>query len=180
MKKTIIGVTCLLSLCLMTACGGSGSGASSKAAGSSSAAESSGAMVGMANPWVDFGTPEEASKATGFTMEVPDKFDGNPRTLVQAIKNEMMQVFYSDKAIGLEGTKKTIIRKSNKKGDISGDYNDYKKTETVKVNDIEATFKGDGTKVFNITWTAGDYSYAIMSDTGISSGEAMTMVSLVK
>ena len=136
--------------------------------------------MGIPNPWVDFGTTKEASKAAGFDLEVPDKFNGQPITLVQAVKNDMLQVFYSDKAIGLEGTKKTIIRKGVKNGDISGDYNDYAKKETVKVGDVEATFRGDGTKVFNIIWISGNYSYAVMSDTGMSSGEAQALVSTVK
>ena len=202
MKKKVIGLVCLVSLCVMAGCGGSAAGGSTAASKASSAvvssvassavssaavsseeassAEGGGAMVGVANPWIDCGTLDEAAKITGFSMEAPDKVNGHPRTLVQAVKKNMMQAFYTDKAVGIEGVKKTIIRKGVGKEDISGDYENYEKTEKVKVEDLEVQMKSNKGVVYNITWVKDGYSFAIMSDEGLSKGDATVIVSLVK
>lgn len=207
MRKKVFGVVCAAMLVFLAGCGGSAPGgssaasktAASKAAVSSAAANtaaaSSGAavssagvssagadgpMLGVANPWIDCGTLEEAAKISGFPMEAPDKVNGHSITLVQAVKNNMMQAFYSDKAIGVEGVKRTIIRKGVGKEDISGDYNKYEKTETVKVGDQSVIMKSTKNKVYNITWVVEGYSFAIMSDEGLSTGDATAITSIVK
>ena len=191
MRKKVFGVVCAAMLVFLAGCGGSAPGGSSaasktaapKAAASSTGVSSAGAdgpMLGVANPWIDCGTLEEAAKISGFPMEAPDKVNGHSITLVQAVKNNMMQAFYSDKAIGVEGVKRTIIRKGVGKEDISGDYNKYEKTETVKVGDQSVTMKSTKNKVYNITWVVEGYSFAIMSDEGLSTGDATAITSIVK
>ena len=56
------------------------------------------------------------------------------------------------------------IRKAKGTDDISGDYNEYKNVETVKVGDYDVTEKGDEGNIFIVTWTDGTYSYAIDTD----------------
>lgn len=191
MRKKVFGVVCAAMLVFLAGCGGSAPGGSSaasktaapKAAVSSAAANTAaadGPMLGVANPWIDCGTLEEAAKISGFPMEAPDKVNGHSITLVQAVKNNMMQAFYSDKAIGAEGVKRTIIRKGVGKEDISGDYNKYEKTETVKVGDQSVIMKSTKNKVYNITWVVEGYSFAIMSDEGLSTGDATAITSIVK
>ena len=191
MRKKVFGVVCAAMLVFLAGCGGSAPGGSSaasktaapKAAVSSAGVSSAGAdgpMLGVANPWIDCGTLEEAAKISGFPMEAPDKVNGHSITLVQAVKNNMMQAFYSDKAIGVEGVKRTIIRKGVGKEDISGDYNKYEKTETVKVGDQSVIMKSTKNKVYNITWVVEGYSFAIMSDEGLSTGDATAITSIVK
>lgn len=193
MRKKVFGVVCAAMLVFLAGCGGSAPGGSSAAASSGatatnaaassagiSSAGADGPMLGVANPWIDCGTLEEAAKISGFPMEAPDKVNGHSITLVQAVKNNMMQAFYSDKAIGVEGVKRTIIRKGVGKEDISGDYNKYEKTETVKVGDQSVIMKSTKNKVYNITWVVEGYSFAIMSDEGLSTGDAAAITSIVK
>ena len=63
------------------------------------------------NPWIDCGTLEEAAQIAGFDMKVPDRIDGYPNTMIQAMDKSVIQVFYSDKALGEEGCKTVLIRK---------------------------------------------------------------------
>lgn len=181
-SKTAASKAAVSSAAANTAAASSGATATNAAASSAggSSAGADGPMLGVANPWIDCGTLEEAAKISGFPMEAPDKVNGHSITLVQAVKNNMMQAFYSDKAIGVEGVKRTIIRKGVGKEDISGDYNKYEKTETVKVGNQSVIMKSTKNKVYNITWVVEGYSFAIMSDEGLSTGDATAITSIVK
>ena len=53
------------------------------------------------------------------------------------------------------------IRKAKGTDDISGDYNEYKDVETVKVGDVEVTEKGSDGDIAVVIWNDGTYSYAI-------------------
>ena len=199
MKKKVIGFICAAGLILMAGCsgsaGGSSSAASSTAAASSavssaaSSASSSavpsssaagGQMMGVPNPWIDCKTLEEAAKISGFPMEAPDKVNGYTITLIQAVNKNMMQVFYTDKPIEAEGVKRTIIRKGVGKEDISGDYNKYEKEEKVTVGNQTVVMKSSSGKVHNITWGIEGYSFAIMSDAGLSPAGVKTIIPVIK
>jgi len=56
------------------------------------------------------------------------------------------------------------IRKANGTDDISGDYNEYKEVNVVKVGELEVTEKGNDGNISIATWTDGTYSYSINVD----------------
>ena len=208
MRKRIIGIVCVASLLLMAGCGGSsagGSSAASKASGATSSAavssaassaassvassaassaaastEPSGGAVGMINPWVECGTLTDAAKISGFILEVPEKLNGHPISLIQAVQLKTMQVFYSDGAPGTAGVKKNIIRKGVGSDDISGDYTKYEKTETMNIEGLDVQLKSNNNVYYNVTWVNGRFSYAIMSEDGIGMAQVKALVSTVK
>lgn len=53
------------------------------------------------------------------------------------------------------------IRKGSGTDDISGDYNSYSESKKVSVGSYNVTMKGDNGTVSLVTWTDGEFSYAV-------------------
>ena len=109
------------------------------------------------NPFVEVKNLDEASKIAGFTLEVPETYEDYKKQVIQAIENDMIEVIYFNDTDN-EGLR---IRKAKGTDDISGDYNEYKDVETVKVGDVEVTEKGSDGDIAVVIWNDGTYSYAI-------------------
>ena len=123
------------------------------------------------NPFVEVKNLDEASKIAGFTLEVPETYEDYKQQVIQAIENDMIEVIYLEEESGYEGLR---IRKAKGTDDISGDYNEYRNVETVKVGDYDVTEKGDEGNNFIATWTDGTYSYAIDTDRAELNAEDIT------
>ena len=123
------------------------------------------------NPFVEVKNLDEASKIAGFTLEVPETYEDYKQQVIQAIENDMIEVIYLEEESGYEGLR---IRKAKGTDDISGDYNEYRNVETVKVGDYDVTEKGDEGNIFIVTWTDGTYSYAIDTDRAELNAEDIT------
>ena len=123
------------------------------------------------NPFVEVKNLDEASKIAGFTLEVPETYEDYKQQVIQTIENDMIEVIYLEEESGYEGLR---IRKAKGTDDISGDYNEYRNVETVKVGDYDVTEKGDEGNIFIATWTDGTYSYAIDTDRAELNAEDIT------
>ncbi|WP_338952920.1 DUF4367 domain-containing protein [Fusobacterium nucleatum] len=123
------------------------------------------------NPFVEVKNLDEASKIAGFTLEVPETYEDYKQQVIQAIENDMIEVIYLEEESGYEGLR---IRKAKGTDDISGDYNEYRNVETVKIGDYDVTEKGDEGNIFIATWTDGTYSYAIDTDRAELNAEDIT------
>lgn len=71
--------------------------------------------------------------------------------------------------IDYEGSDNSItFRTSREKEDNSGDYNVYESTETVEINGLTVTLKGNNQTYSLAIWQNGEYSYSISLEKGIS------------
>ena len=133
--------------------------------------------VGVPNPFVEVKTLDEAYKIAGFTLSVPTTYEDYKKQVIQAIEDDMIEVIYFNDTDN-EGLR---IRKAKGTDDISGDYNEYKNVETVKVGDYDVTEKGDEGNIFIATWTDGTYSYAIDTDRAeLSKEDVANLISNIK
>ena len=162
MKKFFAFVLCGAALLTLAAC----------AAKSGSGSQSGYAYV--PNPFVDYETLKDAVKAAGFDFTVPDKVAGYSEKLVQLMSGKMLQVSFRN------GDSRLTVRKQAGDEDISGDYNEYSETEVVTVGDFEVTLRGNDGKVSNATWTAGGYSFAIVSDTPLERSDMLDLIGQIK
>ena len=122
--------------------------------------EGSGELVGIANPFVDYDTLEEACSVAGFDFSVPDTIEGYPTRHIQVMDGKMIQVVYIN-----EKGDMIFLRKAAGSEDISGDYTIYATTKTVTfANGAEAEARGDDELFSAAVWTAGDYTYAVDLD----------------
>ena len=123
------------------------------------------ADVEIPNPWQDFDTMTDAEAAIGYGMTAPETLAGLAPSSFRVLDSD------GDKILEIQyggDDDRDSLRKGTDSEDISGDYTDYAKTETVTVGDITVTEKGDGVNVFSAVWTKGDYSYAFFSTVGMS------------
>lgn len=130
--------------------------------------------VQIPSPFTDCDTLEEAAKAAGFTLTVPEQVSGSPRRGIQAMGTEMIQVFYGT------GETEICVRKAPGSGDISGDYTAYAQTEDVDVNGRSVTLKGESGQAYLALWLDGGYACSILARGGMSRAEMIALVQLVK
>ena len=119
------------------------------------------ASTGIANPFVDCASASEAANIAGFGVTFPEAVPGYSERVYQAVEGKMIQCFYR------QGDKSVLIRKAKGTEDISGDYNEYSKTTTATVRDMEVTEKGKDDLVYVATWNRDGFSYAIDADEGL-------------
>ena len=130
------------------------------------------------NPFVEVKNLDEASKIAGFSLEVPETYEDYKKQVIQAIEDDMIEVIYYDKNSEHEGLR---IRKAKGTDDISGDYNEYKDVETVKVGDFEIIEKGSEGNISVATWNNGTYSYAIdVAEASLTKDTIANLVSNIK
>lgn len=137
------------------------------------------ADVGVPNPFEIVDTLDEAAKIAGFSLEVPLKYADYRTALIQVIEDDMIEVIYFD---DIEKTHEGLrVRKAKGTDDISGDYNEYKEENLVKVGELEVTEKGNDSNISIATWTDGTYSYSINVDEAIlNTDDISNLISNIK
>jgi len=132
---------------------------------------------GVPNPYEIVDTLDEASKIAGFTLSVPVSYEDYKKQVIQAIEDDMIEVIYFNDTDS-EGLR---IRKAKGTDDISGDYNEYKDVEIVKVGDFEITEKGSEGSISVATWNDGTYSYAIdVAEASLTKDTIANLISNIK
>lgn len=84
--------------------------------------------------------------------------------------NNLAEIDYA----GVENT--ITFRKSKENGDNSGDCNDYETTETLNINGISTTIKGNSQTFSLAIWQNGEYSYSISMTAGITREEMTSLL----
>lgn len=130
--------------------------------------------VQIPSPFADHDTLEDAAKAVGFDLAVPEKVDDSPRQGIQTMDGEMIQVFYGDE------DQEVCIRKAPGGEDISGDFSSYAQVREMSINRTDVTMKGENDLVCLAIWTSGGYTYSISIRGGMSGAGMAALVRLVK
>ena len=130
----------------------------------------------IANPFVDCDSFDAAKEIAGFAINAPETVDGYPERMIQAVENDMIQVFYTDGDLAEEGTPHVLLRKAVGIEDVSGDYNEYASVREQEVNGLTVTLKGDGKLSYLATWTDGSYSYSVSVSNGMTEDAILTLV----
>ena len=145
-------------------------------------AEYSAPMVGMPSPLHEFSTIDEAAKYMNITPHLPKVLPvGYNIESVSTINKDVLQVVYAYQA-GEDATrnqaagKRIVYRVANTKGDISGDYNNYRVTATEKVNGTKVTFKGGNYMVYLATWVKDGQSHTLAFERPVSRDMAKAIV----
>lgn len=157
MKKICIALLCAVLLIAAAGCG--------KAAKEVETTQNAGLNKG--NPFVDCATLEEAAEIAGFDIAVPDRIEGYEDVMIQAVKDEMIQVFYT-----AADSSEVMIRKGLGEEDISGDYAHYDKQVVKWVGDQTVNFRGNGDLVNVAYWITDDNAYCFR----VSNGMAMEKI----
>lgn len=110
------------------------------------------------SPFTDCDSIEEAEKATGFDITLPERIDGFDKISYSAmIRYKLIQAEYEK-----DENHYFCIRKAVGSEDISGDYNSYREESEFEKNGRQVTLRGNNGNVNLALWTDGDYTYSIM------------------
>ena len=145
-------------------------------------AEQAAPMVGMPSPIHEFATIDEAAKYMNITPQLPKVLPvGYNVKSVSTIEKDVLQVVYvyqagKDSIRNQAAGKRIVYRVGNTKGDISGDYNNYRVTATEKVNGTKVTFKGGNYMVYLATWVKDGQSHALAFERPVSRDMAKAIV----
>lgn len=153
MKKRIYLILCISFILLISGCG---------------------KKTEVSNPFVEVSNIKEAESLVGFTITVPDKVLDYKDKRISVIENEMIDITYTKKK------SKLTIRKGIGTVDISGDYNNYSDIKENIIDGVTVTTRGNDNLIFNATWNNDNYTYAIVSNTGIDSGDIVNLVKEIK
>lgn len=158
MKKFMMTAISLLLAFTLAACGsktGSASESGNESNGSSSSA-------GMANPWTDVETPEEAADGAGvgyfIVPESGTETSGGP-----IYWDAFRYMTGLAEAQGGIGAADFTARKGLKQDstDVSGDYNEYKYSWKVEAEDFTADCWGNEEgKTMKAVWLSDNFSYS--------------------
>jgi len=129
--------------------------------------------VQIPNPFTDCTTLEEASRLTGFTLNVSETINEYELDHISVMNDEMIQVIYKN------GENRLSIRKALGKDDISGDYNIYEEIKTMTIEDLKVTTRGANEKVGSAIWTDEKFTYSIFADSAISSEEVTNIIQMI-
>ena len=122
--------------------------------------------VQIANPFVDCDSFEAAATVAGFAITAPETVEAYPNRMIQAVADNMIQVFYTTGDLADERTEHILVRKAVGSEDVSGDYNDYASVTEQDINGTTVTLKGDGKLIYLAVWTDGDFSYSVAVSNG--------------
>lgn len=127
------------------------------------------------NPFTDCDSLAAAEKLVGFQLNIPDAVDGSDQRVFRASDNDLLEVIYQKGE-----TEVARIRKALGADDVSGDYTDYAQVNTVSVDDVSVTMKGENGLVALAIWTRGGYTYAVSVERPISSADMIRLIAEIQ
>ena len=125
-------------------------------------------MVTLANPYVYYETLEEAEKAVGFDIAVPEVIGNEKISEIIVIAEDTIEIDY-----GTDQESVVTIRKAKGSEDISGDYNTYGFEKTISVDGLSVAAKGDNNLIMLLTWQKGEYTYSLNVPEGMTEEQAL-------
>lgn len=140
-------------------------------------------IIGMANPFVDSATLEEAAALVGFSIELPsaEKLPEWATKIVyrsSTVNTKLLEIIYpADDTY----TKEIRIRKAiTDKEDMSGDYTSYEKEEIIILDEKTVNARFNGEKMYLTTWKDGEYSYSVKISDGANATDFEKLISVIK
>ncbi len=127
--------------------------------------------VGLANPFQDYSTLEEAEAAAGVSMTLPEAGSQYNSVSYRAISGTLLEVIY-----GNDGEEALRLRKGTDRSNVSGDYNTYPTIKTIRVDDVNVRMKGSGNRMSLATWERDGHAYAASAKTPLTIAEMMDIV----
>lgn len=130
--------------------------------------------VQIPNPIVNYKTVDEAKKAVKFAVSIPTAVpSGYELENVSVISNEIFQMIFKN------DENEICYRTAEGNDDISGDYNAYSNTKTLKINNLEITAKGnDG--ISNAVWSNGEFTFSIYANKALTENDITDIVKNIK
>lgn len=157
MKKNLLtGFLCAVILCAIVP----------TAQAETRVAEPRSTAVSLPDPFIPYSTLPDLKAAAPFAVKSPQLLPTNCRERYMAMLNNknLIQIFYSN-------DDQTIVYRMavlEEGRDISGDYTNYDKEDTLAVGDKEILVKGKDDTIHVALWNDDHFSYSLSFSKGIS------------
>ena len=113
--------------------------------------------VQIPNPFVSYEDISTAKKALNFEPSLPAYIpEGFILDDISVTGNDFLQIIYRD-----NNDNSLSFRTAKVNYDISGDYNTYSNTETMKINSIDVTLKGNGNLYYGASWSHNGEAFSV-------------------
>ena len=176
MKKMLALLLTLVLALSLAACGSSAKTPEESAA-PEKAPEESEELVGMANPWTEFDSLEDAEAAAGFRFPQP-KWDVAYDSVAYRVMDGIIEIIYAQG----DGQVMTL-RKGADDTDISGDYNDYDFTSDFSgaiSGKIQGMTNEQGEQLCKTaTWVSDGHFYVIFVELSETTETMMETIQLI-
>ncbi len=123
------------------------------------------------NPMEQVITTGEAEELTGYPLTVPESFMESRKTELFVYNGQMTEVNYVDR----KGEIVLTVRKAPGDEDISGNYNEYDKTDRIEAGGTVYTLKGNKGMINLVLFTRDGYSYSVDCAPGMTIEEALEL-----
>ena len=159
-RKSVLVPMAVLCLLLLAGCGG--------------AKNQPAQNLRPANPWKDYATLQEAEEAVGFFLELPQTLaDTYQAEAFRVMDGTLLEVVYCSEE------DEVTLRKAAGEEDISGDYNQYETLVTEERADGSVLYRKNGDTIWGVLVFRGEYSWSVLSETGLENETAEQFVSAV-
>ncbi|WP_019911779.1 DUF4367 domain-containing protein [Paenibacillus sp. HW567] len=112
--------------------------------------------VENSSPVVDYKSLSDLAMNLPFPLYVPAVLpEGYKLEAISALFGETAQLSYTD------GTNRITFRMTERKGDVSGEYNEYAQVESVPIDGGEFTLKGSNGLFSIAIWVKDGYSFSV-------------------
>lgn len=176
MKKILALLLTLIFALSLAACGSSAKTPEESAAPLESPEENV-QPVGMANPWTEYASLEEAEAAAGFEFPQP-KWDVAYDSVTYRVMDGIIEIIYAQ-----DDGQVMTLRKGADETDISGDYNDYDFTSNFSgaiSGKIQGVTNEQGEQLCKIaTWVSDGHFYVIFVELSETTETMMETIQLI-
>ena len=177
MKKMLTLLLTLVFALSLAACGSSAKTPEESAAPVEVPKESA-EVVGMANPWTEYASLEEAEAAAGFKFPQP-KWDVAYDSVTYRVMDGIIEIIYAQ-----DDGQVMTLRKGADETDISGDYNDYNFTSCFDGETISGKIQGmtneQGEQLCKTaTWVSDGHFYVIFVELSETMETMMETIQLI-
>lgn len=122
------------------------------------------------NPFTEYRSIDDAVKALSFKPVLPPKSpEGYTLSYIATLGSDFIELIYEN------GDKQLTYRTAIGSDDISGDYNVYENTKTVKIANADVTVRL-GDKSASAIWTDNGQSFSVTANFGMTESEAAALV----
>lgn len=122
------------------------------------------------NPFTEYKSIDDAVKALSFKPVLPPKSpEGYTLSYIATLGSDFIELIYEN------GDKQLTYRTALGSDDISGDYNVYENTKTVKIANADVTVRL-GDKSASAIWTDNGQTFSIIANFGMTESEATALV----
>lgn len=127
------------------------------------------------NPFVPYESLDDVKGVLSFDPKVPSALPaGFELNEITSTGSDFLQIIYTDNS-----DNRIFYRMAKGSDDVSGDYNAYKISKEVAIDDLKVTMRGND-KISGAVWNDGEFSYSILSDIGLEEEWVIDLIENIK